>query len=166
MQQAMKSTHGRLPLSFSASLLVTTALFVNGCLVAEMFHQDTRWLLGKETLEAAARGAAICVALVFVVSLILLFGGSFTFRKRFGWRSYFQSTFLLANSLLLLTLGLLAQSRAFVQYFARGMFAMHGSQFFLWALLPFAGFLMLCRSLDMGASRKPTRGSVADNGDG
>jgi hypothetical protein len=130
-----------------------------------MFHQDTRWLLGKETLEAAARRAVIYVALVFVVSLVLLLSGSFTFRKRFGWRSYFQSSFLLANSLLLLNFGLLAQSRAFVQCFTGGMFAMHGAQFVLWALLPFAGFLMLCRSLDMGGSTKPPRRSVADTRD-
>src|ERR1035437_9075195 len=142
-----ESAHDRLPLSLSTSLLIASGVFVNACIVAGIFHQDTRWLLGKVSLEIAARDAIICVTLFLAVSLILLFSCSCNIRKRYGWRAYFQSFFLLVGSLLLITLGLLAQSRAFVQYFTSGMFALSGTSFFLWALLPFAGFIVLNRSL-------------------
>ncbi len=164
MQPTMKSTHDRQPLPLAASLLITSGVFINACLVAEMFHLDTRWLLGRETLGTAARDAIICAALFLVISVALLFSGSLKFREKFGWRAYFQSAFLLVSSLLLIALGLLAQSRAFVQYFTGGVFTLHGMPFFLWALLPFTGFLLLCRLLDTGSSTKRPPASASNTG--
>jgi hypothetical protein len=154
----MKSTNVLFPLPLSANLAITAGVFVNTCLIAAMFHQDTRWILGKASLGTAARDAVVCVVLFCAVSLALLFCGSLGFRRKFGLRAYLESALLLGSSVILITLGLLVQSRAFNQYFTNGMFKLSGTSFFLWALLPFAGFLLLCRLLDLDLSRKCVSG--------
>ena len=132
MRHTMKLASTPISSPAYGSLRFWVLMLLNGCLVADMFYQDTRWLLGSLSLARAASNASLCVASLFLASMVFLFAGFGSFRKKFGWVAWLESLILVGGSLFLFALGLLVESQAFNRWITHGQFALHGTPFFLW----------------------------------